>query len=179
VTAANRTMRRDRSLEVTPLGDGRFAFSARLTDRSLGGDYQPPAPGALVHDFVASGEVEGPDLRLNRLTVGAQEHPYPQCPFILGACDGLVGASLGTGWRRTVLDRLRGPAGCTHVVSLLLSLTELTTLTFFLQINESTTYGEEQRRDGSWMAAGFAAVPSLAGACHVLARNPEDRYPDD
>lgn len=178
MTGTGRTMRRDRSLEVTPLGEGRFAFSARLTDRSRGGDHEPPSPTAVIHDFTASGEVEGPDMRLTQLSVDAVAHPYPQCPFILGACGDLVGSSLGSGWRRAVLDRLRGPAGCTHVVSLLLSLTELTTLIFFLQINESTTYGERQRRDGSWMAAGFEAVPSLAGACHVLSHDTKDRTPD-
>ena len=168
MTNTGRTAWRDRSLEVTPLGDGRYAFSARLTDRSCGGNHEPPAPTAVIHDFAASGEVEGPDLRLARLTVDAVTHPYPQCPFILGVCDELVGSTLRSGWRPAVLARLRGPAGCTHVVSLLLSLTELTTLTFFLQINQSTAYGEPQRRDGSWMAAGFEAFPALSGACHVL-----------
>jgi len=163
-----RTARRDRSLQVKPLGEGRFAFSARLTDRSDGGDHEPPTPSAVIHDFTASGEVEGPHLLLTRLTVEAVTHPYPQCPFILGVCDELVGSSLRSGWRRAVLDRLRGPAGCTHVVSLLLSLTELTTLTFFLQINQSMAYGERQRSDGSWTAASLDAVPSLPGACHVL-----------
>jgi hypothetical protein len=168
MTGAGRAARRDRSLEVTPLGDGRFAFSARLTDRSSGGEYEPPAPDVTVHDFTASGEVEGPDLRLTRLTVEAVTHPYPQCPFILDTCAELVGSSLRSGWRPAVLERLRGPAGCTHVVTLLLSLTELTTLTFFLQINESVPYGERQRSDGTWTARGLELVPSLSGACHVL-----------
>lgn len=168
MTGTGRGARRDRSLEVTPLGEGRFGFSARLTDSSSGGEYEPPAPSVTVHDFTASGEVEGADLRLTRLTVQAVTHPYPQCPFILDICDELVGSSLRSGWRPAVLDRLRGPAGCTHVVSLLLSLTELTTLTFFLQINESVAYGERQRSDGSWVNQGLEVVPSLSGACHVL-----------
>lgn len=168
MTTGGRTARRDRSLEVVPLGDGAFAFEARLTDSSVGGNHEPPSETATIHDFLVTGEITAPDLRLSRLTVEALTHPYPQCPFILPSCDELVGASLASGWRSAVLDRLRGPAGCTHVVSLLLSLTELTTLTFFLRINESVPYGPAARGDGRWNAAGLDAVPTLAGACHVL-----------
>jgi len=163
-----RTARRDRSLEVEPLGDGVFTFEARLTDSSVGGAHEPPTETATIHDFQVTGEVTGPELRLTRLDVEALTHPYPQCPFIIPACEGLVGTSLASGWRAAVLDRLRGPAGCTHVVSLLLSLTELTTLTFFLRINDTLPYGSAQRASGAWNAAGLDAVPTLADACHVL-----------
>jgi hypothetical protein len=163
-----RSARRDRSLEVQPLGEGRFAFEARLTDSSRGGDHDPPSETTTIHDFRVAGEVTGTALRLTRLEVEALAHPYPQCPFIIPACDELVGSTLASGWRSAVLDRLRGPAGCTHVVSLLLSLTELTTLTFFLRINETVPYGVDQRADGSWNAAGLEAVPALNDACHVL-----------
>jgi hypothetical protein len=163
-----RTARRDRSLEVEPLGDGVFSFEARLTDTSVGGSHEPPTETATIHDFRITGEVTGDDLRLTRLAVEAFTHPYSQCPFIIPACDELVGSSLTSGWRGAVLDRLRGTSGCTHVVSLLLSLTELTTLTFFLRINETVPYGSTQRASGAWNAAGLDAVPGLDGACHVL-----------
>jgi len=166
--SARRTARRNRSLEVEPLGDDAFAFEARLTDTSVGGEHEPASESATIHDFLVTGEVAGTDLRLTRLAIEALTHPYAQCPFILPACDDLVGSALATGWRGTVLDRLRGPSGCTHVVSLLLSLTELTTLTFFLRINETVPYGSTQRDDGRWNAAGLDAVPTLGGACHVL-----------
>ncbi len=163
-----RTARRDRYIEVEPLGDGAFAFEARLTDSSVGGSHEPPTETATIHDFLVTGQVVGADLRLTHLHVEALTHPYPQCPFILPTCDELVGSSLAPGWRGVVLDRLRGPAGCTHVVSLLLSLTEITTLTFFLRINETVPYGSARRADGAWNAAGLDAVPTLGGACHVL-----------
>ncbi|GAA1845471.1 hypothetical protein GCM10009836_26280 [Pseudonocardia ailaonensis] len=163
-----RHVRRDRSLEVEPLGDGVFAFEARLTDASHGGHHDPPSDTATIHDFRIVGEVRGTDLVLGRLEVEALTHPYPGCPFILPACDALVGASLASGWRHEVLRRLRGPSGCTHVVSLLLGLTELTTLTFFLRINESVPYGAAHRAAGDWNAAGLDAVPDLGDACHVL-----------
>jgi hypothetical protein len=166
---ARRTTRRDRALEVEPLGGGGFAFEARLTDTSRGGRHEPPSETATIHDFRVTGEVEGADLRLTALEVEALTHPYPQCPFIVPACHELVGSSLSSGWRASVLDRLRGPAGCTHVVSLLLSLTELTTLTFFLRINETVPYGSARRADGSWNAVGLDVAPTLPNACHVLA----------
>lgn len=163
-----RTTRRDRTLEVEPLANGGFAFEARLTDTSQGGHHEPPSETATIHEFRVTGEVQGADLRLTALEAEALTHPYPQCPFTIPACADLVGSSLSSGWRSSVLDRLRGPAGCTHLVSLLLSLTELTTLTFFLKINETVPYGPAQRADGTWNAAGLDAVPTLAGACHVL-----------
>jgi hypothetical protein len=189
MAAGRRTARRDRFLEVEPLGDGGFAFEARLTDTSSGGDHDPPTEIATIHDFRVTGEVVGPHLTLTRLHVEAPTHPYARCPAVLQVCDELVGSALGSGWRHAVLDRLRGPAGCTHIVTLLLSLTEITTLTFFLRINETVAYSEANRTSGRWMAAGVDAVPSLRGACHVLATDgpllalartpPPDRPADD
>lgn len=163
-----RSVRRDRSLEVEPLGDSRFAFTARLTDSSHGGCYDPPADSAVIHDFLVVGEVAGEELRLARLELQAASHPYPQCPFVFPACESLVGSAVGVGWRSTVLERLRGPAGCTHVTSLLLSLTEITTLIFFLKTNEEVPYGASTREDGTWMGIAMQQTPSLPGACHVL-----------
>lgn len=163
-----RTTRRDRTLEVEPLDGGGFVFEARLIDTSRSGHHEPPAATAIIHEFRVTGEVQGIDLRLTALEVEALTHPYPQCPFVIPVCANLIGSSLSSGWRASVLDGLGGPAGCTHLVSLLLSLTELTTLIFFLRINETVPYGPAQRADGTWNAAGLDAVPTLADACHVL-----------
>jgi hypothetical protein len=164
-----RSARRDRSLVVEPLGEDAFAFTATLTDTSQGGDHEPATDTATIHDFRITGEIRGAELVLTALRVEAPTHPYARCPEVLPVCDELVGASLTAGWRHAVLDRLRGPLGCTHVVSLLLSLTEITTLTFFLRINRTVPYGARSRGSGEWTAAGVAAVPTLPGACHVLA----------
>lgn len=169
-----RAAQRDRCLRVEPLGNDRFTFSASLTDRSYGGDHEPPIGVATIHDFAVTGEVVGEQLYLDRLEVEAITHPYQRCPFILPVCDQLIGSHIGVGWRATVLELLGGARGCTHVTSLLLSLTEMTTLTYFLRINEILPYGESRRADGSWIATGIDITSSLSGACHVLNKREGD-----
>jgi len=161
------SVERTKSLQVSPAPDGSFTFTTRLTDRSWRGHYEHGDNSALIHDFTVIGAV-GADLVVTRLEVDAVEHPYDLCPAILPACGLLVGASLGTGWRKAVLGNMAGRRGCTHVTTLLLGLTEVSTMVFFLRINERLRFGPAARADGSWMAAGYDLVPSLDGACHVL-----------
>ena len=165
-------MERRRLLEVIPRDDGTFGIRATLTDESFGGDYATGGDSVVVHDFVVVGRVTR-ELEVLELAAEAPVHPYPLCPRALAACAALEGRSLGAGWRRTVLEVGGGTAGCTHLTSLLLSLTELTTLSFFLQINEHLPYDRESRSTGAWMAVGLGLAPQLGDACHVLTRDGE------
>lgn len=170
MSAAPVRMERRRLLEVSPQDDGTFAVRATLTDESFGGHYGTGGDSIVVHDFVVAGRVTR-ELEVLELAAEAPVHPYPLCPRALAACAALVGRSLGAGWRRTVLEVGGGTAGCTHLTSLLLSLTELTTLSFFLQINEHLLYDRESRSTGAWMAVGLGLAPQLGNACHVLTRD--------
>jgi hypothetical protein len=165
-------MERRRMLEVTPEDDGTFSFRATLTDESFGGTYGSGAESFVVHDFLVIGRVTR-ELDVVELSAEAPVHPYALCPRALAACESLVGRSLQSGWRRAVLDVGGGTAGCTHLTSLLLGLTELTTLSFFLQINEHVPYAETERSTGAWMAVGLGLAPQLGDACHVLTRDGE------
>ena len=133
-----RTVTRSKTMQVTPAGPGQFRFSARLTDSAEGGDFSGET--ATIHDFALDGEVEGPDLTLVSLQVRAYSHPYAECPFVIPATRALLGKSLMTAWRRSVLDELGGSRGCTHVTTMLLGLGELATMVFFLRINEQVPY---------------------------------------
>jgi hypothetical protein len=165
-------MERRRLLEVTPQDDGTFAFRATLTDESFGGNYAAGGDSIVVHDFIVVGRVTR-ELEVLELVAEAPTHPYDLCPRALAACTALVGGSLQSGWRRKVLGVGGGTAGCTHLTSLLLSLTELTTLSFFLQINEHLPYDRKSRSTGAWMAVGLGLAPQLGDACHVLTRDGE------
>jgi hypothetical protein len=165
-------MERRRLLEVIPQDDGTFGVRATLTDQSFGGQYATGDDSIVVHDFVVVGRVTR-ELEVLELAAEAPVHPYALCPRALAACTALVGASLQSGWRRKVLGVGAGTAGCTHLTSLLLSLTELTTLSFFLQINEHLPYDRESRSTGAWMAVGLGLAPQLGDACHVLTRDGE------
>jgi hypothetical protein len=166
---ARRFSRRTKTLEVTALGEERYEFEAVLLDESCGGRYEEqPRDRMTIHHFIITGAAAGPELRLGSLQVRAEEHPFPQCPFVIPAAERLIGSSLLSGWRKTVLGRLGGSAGCTHVTTLLLGLAEVTTLVYFQQINESVDYGPAVRARGEWIAASLSAGQNLAGACHVL-----------
>ncbi|ANQ75612.1 DUF2889 domain-containing protein [Rhodococcus qingshengii] len=164
-----RRSRRTKCLEVEPEGGDSFTFTASLLDESFHGDYEVPGDSRIIHHFGISGRINGNDLHLTALDVEAKTHPFPQCPFIIPASMDLIGHSLMSGWRRRVLDRLGGSAGCTHVTTLLLGLSEVTTLIYFQRMNRTATYGPDSRASGEWIGASLDFAPQLGGACHALA----------
>ena len=163
----SRRMSRTKSLDVTPCGDDRFRFVARLTDTATGGSFDG-SDSVVVHDFAIEGEVEGPQLTVVELSVDAFSHPYASCPFVVPASQDLVGHKLMSGWRKSVLNQLGGTQGCTHVNTLLLGLGEMTTIVFFLRMNEQVPYTNDSRVDGRWMTEGLKVAPSLVDVCHGL-----------
>jgi hypothetical protein len=162
---------RTKTTELSVLDERRFHLVARLTDVSYDCDYGAAAASATVHDFTVEGDLEGDDLVIMALDVGAATHPYRGCPAVVPRCRALVGRSLVSGWRRTVLDTLGGTAGCTHVTTLLLGLAEVRTSAFFLRMNGRVPYSPETREDGRWTAAGLELAPGIVDACHVLTRS--------
>lgn len=159
---------RVREFEIVPLGDDAYRFTATLIDKSYGGAYEPGVGEVLMHHFTATGEIAGENLRLVELNIDASKHPFPMCPIVIPAAENLVGEALAEGWRRQVLDRFGGTQGCTHVTTLLLALSELTTLVYFQRMNARATYGPRALASGAWMATGLEVVPGLANACHAL-----------
>jgi hypothetical protein len=157
---------RTKTLDVTPLGDERFQFVGRLTDRAVNGNF--PGESVTIHDFGVEGVVEGPNLTLVELDVAAYAHPYPDCPFAIPPVANLIGLDVARGWRRAVLEVFAGARGCTHVTTLLLGLSELSTIAIFLQINPAVPYTPETRRNGQWIKAAHAFAPKLADACYGL-----------
>jgi Protein of unknown function (DUF2889) len=160
------TVTRAKTMEVTPVGEDRYRFTARLTDSSENGNY--PGGAATIHDFGLEGEAEGPDLTLVSLDVHAYAHPYADCPFVIPATQRLIGQPLLSGWRRAVIAQGAGPAGCTHVNTLLIGLGELSTMVYFVKINASVPYARETLTDGRWTQGALDVSPGLAGVCHGL-----------
>ncbi|MET7992166.1 DUF2889 domain-containing protein [Amycolatopsis sp. NPDC005232] len=158
---------RAKTMQVTPAGEGRFRFTARLTDSATGGDFSGET--ATIHDFGLDGEVEGPDLILISLDVQAYAHPYADCPFIIPATQALLGKSVLSGWRGAVLAQGRGTRGCTHVNTLLIGLAELSTMIYFIKINSNVAYTPETRADGRWTLGALDVSPGLGGdICYGL-----------
>ena len=169
---------RTKTVDVISLGDGEYRLEARLTDLSGGGDYGPAAGRAgdvpdssVIHDIALTGRVRGPGLEVVELDVQAFTVPYATCPFVLPLVKQLIGQELMSGWRRAVLDLSGGTRGCTHVNTLLLGLTEMQTMVFFLKMNERVAYDAETRASGEWIAAGLDVAPQLADVCYSLRRD--------
>ena len=64
--------------------------------------------------------------------------PYPICPQGADNITGLVGLTIGPGWRRRVQKAIGGPAGCTHISEL---MGPVATTAY------QTLYGEQARRN--------------------------------
>jgi Protein of unknown function (DUF2889) len=166
---------RTKTMQLSATGPEQYRLFGRLSDTSLHGDYgsdrpESPSCGRVIHDFVVEGRLEGPQLVIAELDVRAHTHPYRQCPAVLPSCQALVGKSLASRWRATVLETLGATASCTHVTTLLLVLAEARTMAFFLQMNAQQAYSDDTRADGRWTAAGLDVAPSIVDACHVLSR---------
>jgi hypothetical protein len=165
----DRFSRRTKTLDVELLPEGRVRFETALVDQSFGGTYEEPdARTSVVHRFIMGGVLVGDDLVLESLDVTAETHPFPQCPFILPATQRLIGLSLRSSWRQTILSNFKGRTGCTHVTTLLLGLSEVTTLVLFQRANEVAAYGPRARASGAWIGRNLALGHDLSGACHAL-----------
>ena len=169
---------RTKTMDVTSLGDGEYRLEARLTDLSRRGDYGQAAgstgdmpDSSIIHDIALTARVRGPGLEVAALDVQALTVPYTTCPFVLPLVKQLIGKELMSGWRRSVLDLSGGTRGCTHVNTLLLGLTEMQTMVFFLKMNEQVAYAAETRASGEWIAAGLDVAPQLADVCYSLRRD--------
>jgi hypothetical protein len=164
---------RTRVLELYRADSDSYAFRSSLVDRSHNGQYESGLGSEIIHDFAIAGRIDRSNLRICELHIEAVTHPYPACPNIIGVAQKLVGISLNVGWRKAVLEHLGGTQGCTHVTTLLLGLSELTTQFFFLEVNGELPYGQSVRNSGKWMNACLKVSASLDGACHVLAEDGE------
>jgi hypothetical protein len=164
---APRRTRRTKVVDIAPSGGEHWDFHTRLTDEAWGGDFGGP-DRVVIHDIVARGVLSGDDLVLTALELEPLFLPYAQCPRVEAAVAALVGEPLRSGWRRAVLDKLGGSRGCTHVMTLLLGLSEAATQIIFLQMNAVTEYSAGSRSDGSWMTTGLNIAPGLADVCHAL-----------
>jgi hypothetical protein len=169
---------RTKTVDVIPLGDGEYRLEARLTDLSRGGDYGPAAGSEgdmpdshVIHDIALTARVRGPGFEVVELDVQALTVPYATCPLVLPLVKQLIGRELGSGWRRAVVELSGGTRGCTHVNTLLLGLSEMQPMVFFLKMNERAAYAAETRASGEWIAAGLDVAPQLADVCYSLRRD--------
>ena len=79
---------------------------------------QPRAAGEPIHHMRIRLTID--DGLVVRAAVAAMPNtPFAECQPAALPMDGLVGASIGRGWRRAVEAAMGGTAGCTHIRELL------------------------------------------------------------
>lgn len=162
--------RRTKTVDVEPVGAGEWAFTARLTDQAFDGRFGGDAE-TVIHDIEITGGVRGPTLTVVALEVTPHELPYRTCPSVAPAARALIGSALRGPWRKTVLEHLGGHKGCTHMTTLLLGLSEITTAVIFMQMNAETECSLQTRTDGSWLDRSLEVEPDLLDVCHSLRRD--------
>jgi hypothetical protein len=96
------------------------------------------------------------DLRVHAAEAFTAAGPFDQCGAIAPAYAGIVGLTIGAGWRRRVLERLGGVHGCTHLTELLLGPMTTTAM--------QTIMAARARREASG-----GGRPAVIDTCHALA----------
>lgn len=102
--------------------DGLWDIEARIVDTKTY-RYEEPfrgerGAGEPVHDMAVRLTIDS-DMTVRAIEVDMPSTPYPECTTVRPAFQGLVGARIGSGWRKAVTEAVGREKGCTHVRELL------------------------------------------------------------
>jgi hypothetical protein len=105
--------------------DGLWDIEARITDRksysfpnAYRGEVKAFEP---VHDMSLRLTIDD-EMVVRDIQAVSDATPYAACLDIPAAYSRMIGVRIGPGWRRAVRQRMGGPAGCTHISELLISM---------------------------------------------------------
>lgn len=158
-----RGVRREKTLEVTPLDEATLQLTATLRDTSAADDGVD-----IIHHLVIEALVDLPGLVLSRIEGRAIAQPYQECSLTAAAVGKLTGLNLARGYRREVIGILGGTRGCSHFLTLALDLAAANVLSTYLQMRDLMPNTVENRESGRWMSAGLKVSPGLMNACYAL-----------
>jgi hypothetical protein len=103
--------------------DGLWDIEAHLRDtktqvhpRRAGG--RARQPGEPVHDMWLRVTIDL-DMKIHDVEAKTDEGPYAICGNIAPHFKGLIGITIGAGWRKRIAESVGGVKGCTHLVELL------------------------------------------------------------
>ena len=102
--------------------DGHYDIEASIIDVKAY-QYTEPfrgvrEPGSHVHEMCVRLTV-GEDMVVKGIEVSMPATPYPACQTAKPNFQGLIGVTVGGGWRRAVQECVGNVRGCTHVRELL------------------------------------------------------------
>ena len=118
------SMRRARRIEVwRDAADGLIHVDSAFQDSAP----RPDGGRTALHEYNLSATLDPETLTLRGLEIDPRVLPFHECPGAIANALKLVGTPLPE-IRAAVLDRLRGPAGCTHLNDALRALGEVPAL---------------------------------------------------
>lgn len=113
------------SFECYARRDGLWDIDAELIDTkgyaltmASGEDLEPGQP---VHHMRLRVTVDG-DLKITDIRALIDSAPFPQCQATAAPMRGLIGATLGPGWRKRIESVMGGTLGCTHLRELVFNV---------------------------------------------------------
>jgi Protein of unknown function (DUF2889) len=139
--------------------DGLWDIEAHLVDtktyvhgRRMGG--RERQPGEAVHDMWIRVTIDL-DMKIHDIEAVTDAGPYPACGHIAPNFKGLIGVTIGPGWRKAIAEHVGGVKGCTHLVELLGTL--------------GTTAFQATGRARQALVAGKPIVkkPYQLNSCHI------------
>jgi hypothetical protein len=84
----------------------------------------PEGGRIAIHEYTLTAEADLETGTVRAVTPVPRVLPYDECPLAVGHVTALAGLPL-SGLRGTVLERLRGPLGCTHLNDMLRALADV------------------------------------------------------
>jgi len=103
--------------------DGFFDIEAQIVDQKTYDVDEPyrghrPA-GAHVHDMQLRLTLDK-SMTVRDIEVTTNHAPYDICPSVAPGYKKLIGAKVGAGWRKAVVEAVGRTRGCTHITELLM-----------------------------------------------------------
>ena len=118
-SSAEVTMRRARRIDVWVTGSV-IGIDAFFQDSST----VPEGGRQSIHEYTLTAEADLESRTLRSVTPVPRVLPYDECPLAVRNVSALAGLPLSE-LRPAVLERLRGPLGCTHLNDMLRSLADV------------------------------------------------------
>lgn len=113
---------RDITCEGFLRDDGLWDIEARIVDRKTYPYTEPERgrrdTGSAVHDMQVRLTLDR-SMVVQDIEAVMRSNPYDTCLTAMPAFKGLIGATVGAGWRKAVNAVVGGEKGCTHVRELL------------------------------------------------------------
>lgn len=147
--------------------DGMYDVEARLVDTKAFAFDHPKRgrieAGTPVHDMQLRLTIDSERI-VRDVDVSTNSAPYADCFTVAPAYKGLVGASIGAGWRRAVNEAVGGTKACTHLREL---LGPVATVAF------QTIEGGQKGVKKAMVAGADAPRPFFMNQCKAWSENGE------